>query len=88
MKEKEVKRKQALPTYCQLRNEVRSITRKSRILHEKAIAAETKSNPKKFWNFAKSQTKVKESIANLKTKNSTTSTEAKVLLDQFSSVIT
>ena len=77
--------------YCQLRNKVRSITRKSRILHEKAIAAEAKSNPKKFWNFAKSQTKVKETISNLKTKNATTSTDeekAEVLLEQFTSVFT
>jgi hypothetical protein len=34
--------------YCQVRNQVRNITRQ----HEKRIATEVKSNPKKFWKYA------------------------------------
>ena len=77
--------------YVQLRNQVRQITRKARINQEKSIAAEAKTNPKKFWKFAKAQTKCKENISNLKTDQCTTSSDrekAEVLLQQFSSVFT
>jgi hypothetical protein len=63
-KSSKIKRKQRLWTrflntrdgeiyaeYCQVRNQVRNITRKI-TQHEKRIATEVKSNPKKFWKYA------------------------------------
>ena len=58
---------------------------------EKQIASEAKTNPKKFWNFTKSQTKVKEGVSNLKVGDSVTTSDeenAEPLLDQYSSVFT
>ena len=40
--------------YCKFRNQVRNLTRKVRMQQEKFIAAEAKTNPQKFWNFARS----------------------------------
>jgi hypothetical protein len=64
-KSSKIKRKQRLWTrflntrdgeiyaeYCQVRNQVRNITRKITRQHEKRIATEVKSNPKKFWKYA------------------------------------
>ena len=77
--------------YCKLKNQVRNLTRKARINQEKQIAEESKGNPKKFWQFAKSQTKTREGISNLKTDEGEASTDthkAEILLNQFSSVFT
>ena len=78
-------------SFCSLRNQVKQMTRKARIEYEKEIAADAKKNPKKFWNFTKSQTKTREGIANLKVNETTTTSDeekADFLLNQFTSVFT
>ena len=73
--------------YRTLRNQIRNTTRKARML-KKSIASEAKTNLKKFWNFANSQTETKEGINNLTMDDNkeTTTDEEKVegLLNQFS----
>ena len=51
--------------YTKLRNKVRAITRKAKRLHEKNIADQAKSCPKKFWNYATAKSKTKERISAL-----------------------
>ena len=55
--------------YCRLRSQVCQMTRKARIQQEKTIDTESKSNPKKFWQFVKSQTKTRDGVSNLKDNN-------------------
>ncbi len=76
--------------YCKIRNQVRRLTRKARILQEKSIAENSKTNQKKFWQFTKSQTKTREGIGELKVEGqkSNTDGEAAFLLDQFTKVFT
>ncbi|MCP3875986.1 MAG: reverse transcriptase family protein [Desulfobacteraceae bacterium] len=67
------------------------MTKKARIDYEKSVASEAKSNPKKFWKFAKDQTKTKQGISNLKDGEKLAESDedkAEVLLKQFSSVFT
>ena len=51
--------------YCKLRNQVRNITRHAQKNKEHDIADQAKSNPKFFWKYVKSKTKVKDGIGNL-----------------------
>ena len=77
--------------YCRLRSQVTQITRKARKEYEKTIADESKTNPKKFWKFAKDQTSTREGVGNLKVGNEIIEDDkekATVLLNQFSSVFT
>ena len=53
--------------FCRLRNQVRKLTRQAQIDHETSIASQAKANPKKFWNYAKQQTKTKPGISDLET---------------------
>ena len=48
--------------YCRCRNKVRRATRKAAIEQEKMIATKTKVNPKAFWKFVNSKTKMKSAI--------------------------
>ena len=69
--------------FCSLRNQVKQLTRRTQIEYEKSIAADSKTNPKIFWNFTKALTKTKEDIANLKSNHKTTTNDdekAEILL--------
>ena len=46
-----------------MRNQVRSLTRKAKVEHEKSIAREAKTNPKKFWSYAKAKTNYKHGVS-------------------------
>ena len=82
--------------YTRLRNKVKSITRRAQRDVEKDIAQQVKENPKKFWNYVKSRTKVKGRIPDLykNGKNQipgmaeTDKEKAEVLSAFFSSVFT
>ena len=51
--------------YCKVRNQVRSLTRKTEKLLEKSVAQEAKRNPKKFWQFVGNKTKKKVNLPDL-----------------------
>ena len=75
-------------TYTKLRNKVSALTRKHRKELEKSIAKEAKENPKKFWNYVKSQRKTKERIPDLvmdenSRQKSTNDTQKAETLSQF-----
>ena len=82
--------------YTRLRNQVKNLVRKAKVIMEKDIAKNIKSNPKKFWQYANSKRKIKMGIPNLKisqaggeikmTKDD--SEKAEVLAKFFSSVFT
>jgi hypothetical protein len=82
--------------YCQIRNQVRRITRKAQKEFEKTLAKQVKTNPKKFWNYAGSKSKVKVGVPNLsksgdeKGKDLTENDmeKAEVLSEFFTSVFT
>jgi hypothetical protein len=83
--------------YCRLRNQVKSLTRKAKRDHERDIANKSKDNPKKFWQYVKSQTKTRPGVSDLKYKDADTNQEkttetdkekAEVLLNFFSTVFT
>ena len=68
---------EAYNEYCKVRNQVRTLTRKITKQFEKQIAQEVKTNPKKFWKYARSKTKTKSSIPDLfKDDNKTESTNS------------
>jgi hypothetical protein len=80
--------------YTKLRNKVRRLTRNAVIRHEKHLAKDVKTNPKKFWAYTKSRNKVKERIPDL-VKDSTLQTvtnndkeKAETLSNFFASVFT
>ena len=82
--------------FCKIRNKVKSLTRQAKREYEKSIAIQAKSNPKKFWNYARSKTKVMTGISDLDYKDEsgqlcTTKSEeekAHVLGEFFRSVYT
>ena len=85
--------------YCRARNKVKSLVRKTKLEFEKNISRNAKENPKQFWKYANSKTKVKDSIPDLdipgtddetgKFESTKTDKEkANVLSDFFSSVFT
>ena len=51
--------------FRKIRNKVKSLTRQAKREYEKSIAIQAKSNPKKFWNHARSKTKVKTGISDI-----------------------
>ena len=51
--------------YARLRNKVEKVTRSAAKRHGTEIAESAKTNPKRFWAYVKSRTKVKESIPDL-----------------------
>lgn len=51
--------------YARLRNKVKKVTRIAEKRHEAEIAETAKINPKRFWAYVKSRTKVKERIPDL-----------------------
>ena len=51
--------------FCKIRNKVKSLTRQAKREYEKSIAIQAKSNPKKLWNYARSETNVKTGINDL-----------------------
>ena len=82
--------------YRRLSNQVKSLTTKAKKDLEKKIAKESKTNPKKFWNYVSRKSKVKQGIPDLvyededSNEKSTTSDKekAEVLSNFFSSVFT
>jgi hypothetical protein len=56
---------QVYKEYCQVRNQVRRITRKSQKNAERLLAEDVKHNPKKFWKYVGGKTKSKSKIPNL-----------------------
>jgi len=79
--------------YTRARNQARWATRGAIRRFERKIAEETKTNPKAFWRYAKTQLKTKTSIADMETghQNERTSSDqekAKILNDYFASVYT
>ena len=83
-------------SYCKIRNRVKKLTKESQINREKDIAQSVKENPKKFWNYTKSKTKIRPGISDLEftdpngVKRTTTDDleKAEVLSNFFSSVFT
>ena len=51
--------------YNRIRNQVRSLTRKSKKIIEKSIAKNSKSNPKAFWKYTQSKLKTRAGIRDL-----------------------
>ena len=51
--------------YCRCRNQVRRSTRKAWKIHEQNIAGNAKNNPKSFWRYIKSKTKMRSAIPEL-----------------------
>ena len=87
----ESKESQHYRTYCRLRSQVKQISKQARMSQEKEIANDSKTNPKKFWQFVNKQTKTRDGVGKLKSGNiyaESDKDKAEVLLDQFSSVFT
>ena len=83
--------------FCKMRNQVRNLTRKAKKEKEGEIAADAKSNPKKFWKYVNNNLKTKPGIPNLEKTTSTKDKKevtkndkekADTLLNYFSSVFT
>ena len=82
--------------YRRLSNQVKNLTKKAKKKMERDIAKESKTNPKKFWQYVNKKTKIKQGIPDLVYKDedgeetSTTNDKekAEVLADFFSSVFT
>ena len=51
--------------YNRLRNQIRGLTRKSKIIMEKEIAKNAQSNPKAFWKYSQSKLKTRSGIPDL-----------------------
>jgi hypothetical protein len=82
--------------YCQIRNQTRRQTRKSKKNFERKLAQDVKNNPKKFWSYVNAKTKTRVGVPNLsksgneKGKDLTVNDQEKadILADFFSSVFT
>eukprot|EP00794_Sanderia_malayensis_P004409 gene4410-4998_t len=82
--------------YRRKRNKVKALTRKAQKEHELSVAKDAKTNPKRFWQYVKSKTKIKSKIADLviddngdeETLTKTDTEKAEVLSDYFKTVFT
>ena len=83
--------------YNRIRNQIRRLTRKSKILVEKNIAQNVKKNPKAFWKYTQTKLKTKSGIPDLERSDSTKSNpnytsddseKADIFLSYFGSVFT
>ena len=81
--------------YCKARKKVKRLMRQSKKSFEKAIATESKKNPKPFWKYVRSKLRTKSGISPLlrdkKNPNSLKfddTEKAEILQDQFCSVFT
>ena len=78
--------------FTRMRNSIRNLTRQLRLEYEASIAKSIRNNPKRFWNYVKSKTKVKPPLPNLKscdgTEACTDIDKATVLNSFFTSVFT
>ena len=82
--------------YNRARNKVKAATRRCQKEYERSIAADVKTNPKKFWQYAKLKTKVKSGIPPLSHDGSgddstlieSNEGKANALLNHFSNVFT
>ena len=52
--------------FCQVRNKLRSLTRKLRACFEQKLATEIKQNPKAFWKYSNSRLKTKLGIESIR----------------------
>lgn len=78
--------------YLRARNQARKACRNAQRDLEKKVAADSKTNPKAFWNYVKSKTSTRTGIADLKNEDGTKTTsdgdKAELLNRFFSSVFT
>lgn len=78
--------------YCKCRNHATKAVRFARKRHEKGIADSAKDNPKAFWAYVNSKTKVRLGIGDLRNDKgelkSSNSDKANILNDFFASVFT
>jgi hypothetical protein len=93
----ETKEKGKHKDYCRQRNKVRKMTRDEEKYVEKQVAEHAKTNPKKFWNFVRRKTRIKEKIPKLELRSQqgqhreyaeADRDKAKILQDFFVSVFT
>ena len=90
----ETRQPDGLREYKNIRNKIRNLTRKSRREAELDIAKEVKVNPKRFWNYVNSKSKIKATIPDLEIEddsNITATTDiakAEALAKYFSKVCT
>ena len=56
-------------TYCRARNAATNEVRRAKRTYERKLAEEIKVNPKSFWKYVRSKTKVKKGISDLKRKD-------------------
>ena len=57
--------------YKVIRNSIKQVIRKQDNAQQRAVAAECKLNPKKFWGYVKSKTNTNNAMGNIKVCNST-----------------
>ena len=82
--------------YRRLSNRVKNLTKKAKKKMEREIAKESKTNPKKFWQYVNKKNKIKQGIPDLvyedddgeETSTTNDKEKAEVLADFFSSVFT
>ena len=78
--------------YIKVRNEATKGVTSAKRQFERRLAQEIKENPKRFWNYVRSKTKVKSGISDLTkedgSKTKSDEEKAEVLNDFFASVFT
>ncbi len=82
---------QSRKKYAKIRNQLKWLVRKTIKEYEKSVAAESKSNPKAFYKYVKSKTKVQSRIPDIETADGLTKTDiekAEAMNCFFTSVFT
>ncbi len=77
--------------YRRIRNQVRMLTRKSKKIKEKNVAADIRRNPKKFWSYAQSKMRTRPGIPDLEYQGRVATSDedkAELLSEFYSSVFT